>query len=65
MKKIILILLLFVSHLAKSQALIGYTPSGVRSKFPDKEWEYGKWGEKNNLLVMSYSNGEIICGYFF
>ncbi len=65
MKKFILIFLLFVSCVAKSQALIGYTPSEVRAKFPDKEWEYGKWGEKDNLLVMSYLSGEIISGYFF
>ncbi len=48
-----------------SQALIGYTPSQVREKFPDKDWEYYKWGDDDKLLVMTFSTEELIVNYFF
>jgi hypothetical protein len=65
MKKLILFLFILISTGASSQALIGYSPSEVRAKFPDKEWEYGKWGERKNLMLMTFQTDDIIVGYFF
>ena len=65
MKKILLLLLMLVSYKGMSQALIGYTPSQVREKLPNMDWEYYKWGENDKLLVMTFSTEELIVNYFF
>lgn len=64
MKKLLILLIMLVSSNVMSQALIGYTPRQVKDKFPDKEWEYYKWGDNDNL-VMTFRTDELVVNYFF
>ena len=71
MKKTIfktLIAMLFLTMLgndAVSQPLFGYTPSEVRSEFPNASWTYDKWGDNKDMLMMSYSTQTFEVSYLF
>jgi len=65
MKKILLFLLLLLPGLSMSQPLFGYTPSQVREKWPNFDWEYLKWGERKDKMMMSFVEDDIRVIYFF
>lgn len=49
------------------QAMLGFTPSKVREKNPDKDWKYGKWGANNDLMSMSFTSSDetFVVSYLF
>lgn len=66
MKTLLLLLAMAVLPLiSKSQPLFGYTPSEVKAKYPDVEWEYKKWGEGNDKLTMGFRTEDLLVIYFF
>lgn len=48
-----------------SQPLFGYTPSEIRNKWPNFTWEYEKWGEYKDKMMMSFAEDNIRVIYFF
>lgn len=67
MKKILVLLLILLSHQVMSQAVIGYTPPQLREKFPNVSWEYGKWGPEGDktMMMMIWRSDEMVVNYFF
>jgi hypothetical protein len=66
MKRLFLILLIAVLPLiSKSQPLFGYTPSQIRDKWPNFDWEYEKWGERKDKMIMTFAEDDIRVMYFF
>ena len=65
MKKILLFLLLLLPGLSMSQPLFGHTPSQIRDKWPNFDWEYHKWGEYKDKIMMSFVEDDIRVIYFF
>jgi hypothetical protein len=67
MKKIlfVLVMLLSVSLSSKSQPLFWYSPTDIRAKWPNVEWSYGKWGDKDEFMTMSFTVDDIGVVYYF
>lgn len=65
MKKLLILLLLLVSHQGISQPLFGYTPSEVKAEFPELNWNYKRWGEGNKKLSMGFLTEKLLVIYFF
>jgi hypothetical protein len=67
MKSLVIGLVLFLGLAgdSNSQALIGFTMSEVKSKYPDTEWTYNHWGKNDALQTMSFETDKIGVIYFF
>ena len=60
-----LALVVLSSSSASSQALFGYTPSEIKSKHPDLEFSYDRWGNNNSKLLMKWVGEDMTVIYFF
>lgn len=65
MKRLLLLLILLTPMLSQGQSLFGFTPSEVREKRPGVDWTYGKWGEDDDMLTMSFSADGLYITYMF
>lgn len=66
MKKLIFILMMaLLPFVSSSQPLFGYTPSEIRSKYPNANWQYKKWGNNMDMLSMSFEADDLLVIYFF
>ena len=65
MKKFIIFsLLILYSYInSYSQAKIGFNMSDIRKEFPNKKWEYGKWGDEK-LNRMSFTDDDVTVIYY-
>lgn len=65
MKKLLTLLLVITPWLSNAQALFGYSPTEIRTKWSEMEFRYDKWGEEKNLMMMSFTKEKLNVTYFF